>query len=98
MVLGPRVHQPPPSATSAPPFPGVLRFPSTGIKNTHRLGLSGLLPSQVHFLVWPVQIRLWRGVQRGPSASPVAPAPTPGEASGRQVSRAISGCGGGGER
>lgn len=74
-MMGPQVHQPPPLATSVPPCLSVLRSPSTGIKNTHRLGASRRLPPGVHFLAWPARVHPPRGVRRGPSRFPARPPP-----------------------
>lgn len=74
-MMGPQVHQPPLSVTSTPPWLSVLRFPSTGIKNTHRLGANRRLRPDVHFFAWPARIHPPRGVQRGPSRFPARPLP-----------------------
>lgn len=74
-MMGPQVHQPPLSVTSTPPWLSVLRFPSTGIKNTHRLGANPRLRPDVHFFAWPARVHPPRGVQRGPSRFPARPLP-----------------------
>lgn len=75
-MMRPQVHQPPLSVTSAPPCLSVLRFPSTGIKNTHRLGAANRrLRPGVPFLAWPARVHPPRGVQRGPSRFPARPPP-----------------------
>lgn len=77
LVVGPRLHQRPPSATSAPSSPSMLRFPSTGIKHTRRPGASRVLPPRAHFLAWPAQVHPPKGFQRGPSRFPGRPRPPP---------------------
>ena len=78
--MGPRVYQPPASATSAPPSPSVLCFPSRYTKNTPSLGVSRLLPTTTGGPL-PCQARAMpslREASKGdPPASPGGPLPRP---------------------
>lgn len=91
-------HLPPPGRDQHPHRP---QCSSTGMKRTHPPGASGPLPPAPtggHLLARPARSTRG-GAFKGDSPLPrAAPRACPRGSHRRQVSRAISGCGGGGER